>query len=208
VTVRRFLVLAGAIGLAFLGSIALIDRATRPAAGGSSAPPERAPAPLPPPRAHAAARPPVAAAPSPQEPVVSRPAERGGVSPPPPAPVPGAARVDVSFKLDRRLTSGLHMGDRWVSPRTYTSTGERGRVGVEARARVVGGGAGRPIARTAWTASEPDMVEVSPGEGDEVRITVWRPGESRLTVTAGAASGTLTVRAAEVRGALRVDIVR
>jgi hypothetical protein len=52
------------------------------------------------------------------------------------------------------------------------------------------------------------MVEVSPERGAEVRLTVWRPGESRVTVRAGGASGTLTVRAAEVQGSLRVDVVR
>jgi hypothetical protein len=102
----------------------------------------------------------------------------------------------------------VHLGDRWVSPRTYTRTGDSRRVTVEARARVVGGAPQRSRADVAWAASEPDMVEVSPERGDEVELTVWRPGESRVTVSAGGASGTLTVRATEAGGSLRVDILR
>jgi hypothetical protein len=100
------------------------------------------------------------------------------------------------------------MGARWVSPPTYTRTGDPKNVTVEARARLVGGGSGTPRPRTAWRPSEPDMVEISPEEGDQVRITVWRPGESRVRVDAGSATRTLTIRAAEVRGGLRVDIER
>jgi hypothetical protein len=100
------------------------------------------------------------------------------------------------------------MGNRWVSPRTYTRTGDSKSVTVEARARVVGDHGKRPPTSVAWAADEPDMVEVSPERGAEVRLTVWRPGESRVSVRAGGASGTLTVRAAEVQGSLRVDVVR
>jgi hypothetical protein len=212
---RRFLALLAAIAFLFLASIAIIDRVTRPAAGGPAprnaeppapvARPAEAPAP---PAPQGAPRTP-ATAPRP-EPVVARAvqSERRAEGATVPAPVPGAARVDVSFKLDPRLTKGLHTGDRWVSPRTYRRTGDLKSVTVDARARVVGGGTKQAHATTAWSASEPDMVEISPEEGEQVRITVWRPGESRVTVNAGSASGTLTVRAAEVQGALRVDIVR
>jgi hypothetical protein len=218
-TVRRFLALVAAIGLFGLASIALIDWMTRPTLG-SSPPAARASAPVsPPPPASSMPPEPALDAPaapkaSPQEPVAARAAPPEPVRKPAPPPQdrrasdPRAARVDVSFKLDPRLTGGLHMGTRWVSPRTYTRSGDLKNVVVEARARVVNGDPQRPHARTAWMASEPDMVEVSPEEGAEVRITVWRPGESKLIVAAGSVSETLTVKAAEVGGALRVDIAR
>jgi hypothetical protein len=211
---RRFLALVAAIGLACVGSLVLIERATRPAAGGSSVSTQRPAAPL---------GPPAGASPSPsrvrREPAGTTPSAPGPVAaraepsarargPAPVAVAGGGPRVEFSFKLDPRLTSGVHMGTRWVSPRTYTRTGHSKTVTVEARARVVGGAPPRSPAKVAWAASEPDMVEVSPERGQEVKLTIWRPGESRVTVDAGAASGTLTVRAAEVRGSLRVDIVR
>lgn len=94
------------------------------------------------------------------------------------------------------------MGDRWVSPPTYTSTGGPERVSVDARARPVGGAAALP----AWTASEPDMVEVSPRAGEQVRITVHRAGVSSVTVSSGGASRTLLVEASELSGGLRLDL--
>lgn len=123
-----------------------------------------------------------------------------------PAGAPGVARIELAFKLDPRVTRSLHMGDRWVSPPSYTSTGPLDRVSVDARARVVGGSAGTARSMPVWSASEPDMVEVSPEEAEQVRITVWRTGQSSLTVETGGITRTLRIRAAEVSGALRVDI--
>jgi hypothetical protein len=197
---RRFLALVATMGLAFLASVLLIERWTRPAARGSPA------ASIPPPQVH---RVPAAATVAP-EPAAARavPSARARRPAPPPVPVGAGPRVEFSFKLDPRLTSGLHMGNRWVSPRTYTRTGDAKNVTVEARARVVDARSKASPAKVAWAASEPDMVEVSPEHGDEVELTVWRAGESKVTVRGGGASGTLTVRASEARGALRVEIVR
>jgi hypothetical protein len=210
---RRALVLVAGIGGLFLASLAVVERATRPVASASSEAGAGSAEPVSVPVARAAggaatvgaARSPAATA---TAPVPARVVQPGRAAEASSLPVRGAARVDVSFKLDPRLTSGLHMGARWVSPRTYTRTGDLRNVTVEARARVVGGAPGKSRARTAWRVSQPDMVEISPDEGEQVRITVWRPGESRVTVNAGSASETLTVKAAEVHGALRVDIAR
>jgi hypothetical protein len=214
VIVRRLLVLAAAIGLAFVASLALIERATRPAVPGAP-PATQGPAaplgssPAAPPAPPHVRRELAGTIPAPPEPLadrVARPRHARGAAP---VPAPrGVPRVEFSFRLDPRLTGGLHMGNRWVSPRTYTRTGDSKTVSVEARARVVGGPPQRSRANVAWAASEPDMVEVTPRQGDEVELTVWRPGESRVTASAGGASGRLTIRAAEVGGALRVDIVR
>jgi hypothetical protein len=215
---RRGLALLAAIAVFSVASVSIVERATRHAAPRS--PPAAAPPPaleptarvLASPRASAVApplgAPPVQPAPPPES-LVARASvperARAAAALPPPA---GAARVDVSFRLDPRLTSGLHMGTRWVSPPTYTRTGDGKTVTVEARARVVGGTAPRSGAKPTWHASQPDMVEISAERGDRVTLTVWRPGESTVTVAGGAATRALTVRAAEVDGALHVDIVR
>jgi hypothetical protein len=114
--------------------------------------------------------------------------------------------MEVSFRLDPRLTRGLHMGDRWVSPRTYTRTqAGSGRLVVEAKARVTGEAGGEaPL----WTPEDPDVVVVSPAQGERVEIAVRRPGEGSLTVESGGASQVLVVRAMKEGDGLRVDISR
>lgn len=105
-----------------------------------------------------------------------------------------AANGMVVFKLDPRLTRSLYMGDRWVSPQTFTQVQEKGKgLTVE----------GRSDSGTAWTASDPAMLTVKPAGGDVVSITVNGPGQSTLTV----GSRTLAVAATYVaNGILRVDI--
>jgi hypothetical protein len=97
-------------------------------------------------------------------------------------PVGSAADIKVAFKLDPRLTRSLYMGDRWVSPPTYSGLQE-GEFTVEARAHGHDGG-GRPVAATVnWRPADRQIVSVSPGQGNAVTITVHRAGESRLRLT-------------------------
>jgi hypothetical protein len=108
------------------------------------------------------------------------------------------------FKLDPRLTAGLHMGTRWVSPATFVGVQEGAVFTIAVRARGAAGGGAR-AART-WLPSEPDMVAVTPHEGDEVELTVLRPGRSTLSVTSAGAASDLVVDAVEEAGGLRVSI--
>lgn len=114
-------------------------------------------------------------------------------------------RLKVSFKLDPRLTQGLHMGERWVSPATHVATGRGSLVTVAARASGVDA-QGRPFKSPTWSPAQPDMVAVSPEQGAQVEITVLRPGESTLTVSGGGATKTLKVKAVEQAGVWQVDI--
>jgi FKBP-type peptidyl-prolyl cis-trans isomerase len=99
--------------------------------------------------------------------------------------------IQVSFKLDPRLTQGQYMGERWVSPPTYTTTLDT----VEARVAGVDpkGRIGNISAK--WIPSDPDMVTVSPGQGQEVKITVKRAGVSSLKVVSQGVSKALSVKA-------------
>lgn len=202
---RTFIVGVVVIGLVLLAAIALVARLTRSAGGGAPDPHQPAAVPSSP---LADATPPVPLAAPPA--VMTPPTKPVGALPPEPGrpwreKARGPARFDFSFKLDPRLTRGVHMGDLWVSPPTYTRTGAGAGVIVEARARVIGGS---DDLIPAWTASQPDMVEVQPPEGAQVNITVLRAGESRLTVESAGVSRTLTVKAAQLAGGLRVDIVQ
>lgn len=112
--------------------------------------------------------------------------------------------IEVAFKLDPRLTKGLYMGERWVSPPTYTTTLDT----VEARVAGVGpkGSLGNISAK--WIPSDPGMVTISPAEGNEVKISVKRAGESRVQVTSGGISKELSIKAANQNNVMQVEIAQ
>lgn len=122
-------------------------------------------------------------------------------------PTSGAtADIQFSFKLDPRLAGPTYGGEHWVSPQTYR--GATAQDSVELRASPVDA-RGRPMkSRVDWSASDPEMVSVSPSRGELVRIAVRRAGESSLTATSGGASRKLTVRASQAGGTWQVSITR
>ena len=114
--------------------------------------------------------------------------------------------IRLSFKMDPRLSGATYGGERWVSPPTYQ--GASGQNAVEAKASLVDA-SGRPAkASIDWKPSDPEMVTVSPAAGEKVTITVKRAGESSLTLTSGAVSRTLGVKAADRNGARQVTITQ
>ena len=115
----------------------------------------------------------------------------------------------VSFKVDPRLTKGLYMGDRWVSPPTFTSTFQEGKeTTVEARVPGVDAKGNKMKIKPKWTPSDPEMVTVTPGEGSDVKIVVKRAGKSTLKVAAPGASKELSIKATEEGDVLRVEITQ
>lgn len=118
-----------------------------------------------------------------------------------------AGGLQVSFKLDPRVTKSLYMGERWVSGATYSSAPapEGEAITVEARARRAGAAAaGKASPR--WIASDPEMVSISPGEGDDVKLTVRRAGESTVTVSQGDLSRVFTVKTVRQADQWRVEL--
>ena len=115
--------------------------------------------------------------------------------------------IAVSFKLDPSLTKSMFMGDRWISPPTFTSTLQEGKeITVEARA--AGRDAkGRATAITPeWTPEDPGMVTVTPGRGGMVKITVRKAGKSKLKVTSAKISKELSIKATDNGTAIQVEI--
>jgi hypothetical protein len=125
------------------------------------------------------------------------------------AAVAASPAIQVSFKLDPRLTRSLYMGDRWVSPPTYQHATQVGDTStLEARSHVLDA-KGMPMAASpTWAPTDPEMMEVSPSRGNQVRITVRRAGQSRLKLTYGGVSKELTVKAVHEAGTWRVDVVQ
>jgi hypothetical protein len=57
-----------------------------------------------------------------------------------------------------------------------------------------------------WSASDPELLAVSPSRGTLVTLTAKRPGTSTVTVKAGGASKTVTVEAEQRDGSWRVTV--
>ena len=117
--------------------------------------------------------------------------------------------ITVLFKLDARLSGGTYGGERWLSPPTFTSAAQGGTVGtVEARVKGIDDKGRRVDIVPEWTATHPEMVTVTPGEGDAFRITVKRVGESRLKVASQGISKELRVKATYLGQAIQVEVTQ
>jgi hypothetical protein len=118
-----------------------------------------------------------------------------------------AGAIEVSFKLDPRVTKSLYMGERWVSGPAFSSASvpEGEAITVEARARRPRAGVAGKIGPT-WIASDPEMVTITPVQGDYVKLTVRRAGESTVTVKHGGLSTAFAVKTVRQAGHWRVDL--
>jgi hypothetical protein len=139
--------------------------------------------------------------------LVPAPADDGSApQAPDPTESPGATLV-VAFMLDPRLTGSVYMGERWVTPETFTLIHEGELVSMRARAHVDERNGRRDVSAS-WRSADPGMLTVPLEEAHEVEPTVHRAGQTTLTVTDGERSTSLTVVAVEDGGRWRVDISR
>ena len=111
-----------------------------------------------------------------------------------------AKRAMVMFNLDPRLATGVYGGERWVAPPTYTRVGEGKTCTIEAKTP--------HFDRPTWTASDPDMVAITPDNASDVRILVRRPGESTIRIDSDQISKTLKVKAEYRNNVLQVEIAQ
>lgn len=119
----------------------------------------------------------------------------------------GLSDIRISFMLDPRLTRGMYMGERWVSPPAFTSAAQTGgELTVQVRAEGLDpDGRAIPI-DPEWIPVDPDFMAVSPAKGGKVMITVKKAGESRMKVVAAEVTKELVVKAIEKNNALQVEI--
>jgi FKBP-type peptidyl-prolyl cis-trans isomerase len=137
-------------------------------------------------------------------------AELVAVKPPEKKAVPAQAtlkEIKVSFKVDTRLTRSLYMGDRWVSPSTFAPARQGKTATVEVAADGQDGTGKRVKIQPEWIPSDPKMVEVT-RQGNDVQITVKRPGESKLKIVAQGVTKELAIKAVDQGDAIAVEIAQ
>jgi len=109
------------------------------------------------------------------------------------APSSAVKQIQLSFKRDPRLVDPTRGLGPWVSGSGYG--GATGQETVEVRAAGVDAAGRSAKISPQWVASDPAMVTVTPREGDDVKITVRKAGESQLKITYQGVSKELEIRA-------------
>ena len=119
----------------------------------------------------------------------------------------GPTSIQVFFKLDSRLTQGLHMGERWVSPPTYEIVVTDGvPYTVEARVEILDQNGLPLFVDPEWIVENPEMVIVSPGQNNAVMIIIQSDGQSTLRIITPDVTKTLSVKAIYKNKALLVEV--
>ena len=103
------------------------------------------------------------------------------------------ADIQLSYKRDPRQVDPYRAIGPWASGPSFT--GATAQDTVETVARPVDARGQKVAASLEWTPSDPEIVTVSPSQGDQVKITVHKPGESHLKITAQGFSKELVVKA-------------
>ncbi len=161
-------------------------------------------------RARPAPNPPAGANPAPGSHPPAGPAPASNTDSPTGSIGHGAfTNVQISYRLDPRITASLNIGERWITSPTYAAAQDGKSIIVEAR--VYGLDAqGNSVGRGAqWIPEDSGMVSVGPGQAsNSVHLTVHRAGESRLQVIAGGISRELAVKATYQDGIIRVEFTQ
>src|SRR5712691_4788450 len=95
-----------------------------------------------------------------------------------PASTASATGIQLNFKRDPRLVDPFRGTGPWVEGSSYT--GATAQDTVEVRAAGIGPGGKPTKINPEWTASDPEMVTISPSQGDDVKVVVHKAGESTL----------------------------
>lgn len=121
------------------------------------------------------------------------------------APVqPPQSRMVVAFRMDRDITRGHYLGDRWVSPPTFAFAQAGDEYVTHAKLQAVGDD-GMPVDLSGeWSTSNPAMIAISRDAPGEVTIVVREAGEADLVASAGGQRKVLRVTAIRHPDAMEV----
>jgi len=123
-------------------------------------------------------------------------------------PAPATEKIIVAFKLDRDITAGHYLGERWVSPPTFQFA-QPGKVyKTYAKLQKVGDDGTAIDLSGDWSTSDPEMIAISRDEPGQVTIVVREPGEAQLVANAGGQRKVLQVRATRYPDAMEVAFVQ
>jgi FKBP-type peptidyl-prolyl cis-trans isomerase FklB len=123
---------------------------------------------------------------------------------PRPAAGPTISSIQLSFRRDPRLVDPTRNPQQWVPGPRYA--GATAQDTVEVRVEGVNA-AGKPAKISPqWIPSDPEMVTVSPTEGDDVKITVHRAGESKLKIAYQGLSKELAIKAKYVNKFMMLEM--
>jgi len=89
--------------------------------------------------------------------------------------------IQLTFKRDPRMVDPTRGLGPWVTGSSYR--GATAQNTVEVRAEGVDAAGKTTKISPEWSASDAEMVTVSPSRGDDVKITVHKAGESKLKIT-------------------------
>jgi FKBP-type peptidyl-prolyl cis-trans isomerase FklB len=114
-------------------------------------------------------------------------------------------RLVVSFKLDPSMMGGSYAQPGWVTPQVYQ--GVSGQNTVEAKVDGIDA-SGNPVRgiKAEWIPEDPEMVTVSTGQDNLVKILIHRPGQSNVMVVSDEMTQTLSINAITTNGVLQVVI--
>lgn len=114
------------------------------------------------------------------------------------------ADIQLSYKRDPRVVDPFRGVGVWADGPRFG--GAYGQDSVETVAKAVSAKGQLLKPNIEWVASDPDMVTVSPTQGEYVAIKVHRAGESKLKVTAAGFSKELVVHAESTGKFIRFSI--
>ena len=156
-----------------------------------------------------------------------RASESGGVAASPPSPAAAAARPGgtqaeanaraaasaaaasrtiVSFRLDRAVTSGLFLGERWVSPAVFHFAQPGTQYVVQAKLQSVDAQDDYVDLDGSWSTDDPEMIAITRNEDGGVTLRVRRAGEARVFAASGKETKALGVQARRTADAMDVVI--
>lgn len=102
----------------------------------------------------------------------------------------------VTYRLDQRLTSGVHIGERWVSPPLYDIISEESAYTIEARVEGIATNGDRMVIGADLISNNPNLFTVMPGPGNTYAIHIRGKGATRLDLIAAGIYQPLYITAA------------
>lgn len=119
------------------------------------------------------------------------------------------SRMVVAYRLDPSVTSGLFMGDRWVTPERYAFAQEGTKFVVQAKMQAIDDEGSDPLDLSGnWASRDPEMVALTREADGVVTIEVRKPGRTELVASAGGQTRTLQVTAKQTPDSMQVAIVQ